>query len=403
MISWELVWLILFLTAGGGLLIVLVLALSAYYQRTHQTKKLRFMIYLAIAFTFSLFMTFTSLIMTSRNEFCANCHEMKPYTEAFKRSVHSQMSCLGCHGGQGVAEFGLHKIKSVKEPYLHLTNSYDIPINGQSELSKEMKPDLCERCHDLTQRKVTAPKNLKIDHAKHKEHGITCPVCHNRVAHPNVTGYEGQPTKSSLPQNLKLVAGFEKNRYYPDRLKMRYCMRCHTGEKGKNKGPKECKVCHPARYEKKSPQNHKVPGFKFSESTGNPDATPANYQPGNDDKKALHAQMAIYDKEYCLSCHEEKKFCYNCHQVEMPHPKKWNKQHGEIGKAGPEKCVMCHGSVNFCDSCHHKYDPSKGKWISDVKGESLHPNVVRERGASFCFECHDPIYCARCHVRGTPE
>ncbi len=180
-------------------------------------------------------------------------------------------------------------------------------------------------------------------------------------------------------------------------------MECHTGEKEKGKGPKECKACHPASYEQKPPENHKVPGFKTSIAGESGGPSMVNARPGNDDKKALHAQMADYDKEYCLSCHEEKTACLSCHQVEMPHPSIWNEEHGKIGQTAPDKCVLCHGTANFCDSCHHDYDPSEGKWLSDVKGESLHPKAVRERGAAVCFECHDPTFCARCHLTGSSQ
>lgn len=402
MITWELVWLMLFLFAAGGLAIVLLLVWAAYYQKIHQTKKLRLMIYLTIGFTLSLFMTFASLVMTSQNEFCANCHEMQPYTKAFEKSVHSQMSCLACHGGQGVVEFLVHKVKSVKEPYLHLTNSYHKPINGSGELSKEMDESLCERCHNLAQRKVTARKDLIINHKKHKKKGIACPVCHNRVAHPDVTLYDGESENKSLPNSLKIVAGFEKKQHYPNRMKMRYCMRCHTGEKDDNKGPKECEACHPPKYIK-PPKNHQVTGFLHSTSTNNGKAEEADYE-GGGGQKALHSQMASFDNEYCQACHDDTKFCIDCHKVEMPHPKtKWKKDHAKIGQESPDKCWTCHGKQNFCDSCHHDYDPVKGPWVSETKGKSYHPTIVRDRGAEFCFGCHAPTYCAHCHVTGKPD
>ena len=27
-----------------------------------------------------------------------------------------------------------------------------------------------------------------------------------------------------------------------------------------------------------------------------------------------------------------------------------------------------------------------------------HPNVVKKTGAQPCFDCHQPTYCANCHV-----
>jgi len=402
MINWELVWFMFFLFAGGGLLIILLMVMSVYFQESHQAKRLRLMLYLSTGLTLTLFMTFASVVITSRNEFCTNCHEMRPDTESFEKSVHSEMSCYGCHGGQGVVGFVVHKVEVMKEPFLHLTNSFEKPINGSSKISEEMEQTVCERCHDLSQRKVTPRKDLIIDHGKHKKKGIACTICHNRVAHPDIKSYESEVKIKPLPKNLKIVAGFEKEQFYPNRTKMRYCMKCHTGESGEKKGPKECKVCHPEQYIK-PPKNHQIAGFVHSASTQNSLAQVELKQPP-DTTKALHSEMASFDKEYCLSCHEETKFCFNCHQTKMPHDKKkWKKEHGAIGKANPEKCYPCHGETNTCSNCHHKYDPKKGPWYTNVRGRSYHPTVVRDRGAAFCFECHPPTYCSHCHVTGSPN
>ncbi len=401
MVNWELVWLIFFLFGAGGLSIVILLVLSSYFQRSHQLRRSRVMLYLSISLALSLVIAFSSVIVTTRNEFCASCHEMQPYTEAFKKSVHSELSCFGCHGGQGFVDFASRKIALVRESYHHLTGSYAKPINSSGKLSKEMNDNICGRCHDLEKRKVTARKDLIIDHNKHRRKKISCTVCHNRVAHPNVK-LSAQEGSTPLPDDLKQVAGFEKEKFYPNRMKMRYCMKCHTGESAKRKAAKECKTCHPDKYIK-PPKNHEIAGFLRPSSEPNSQVTQIAYAEPKAKKRALHAKMASFDKGYCQSCHD-RKFCFNCHKMKMPHPKaKWNKEHGKIGQASPEKCHTCHGKASFCDACHHNYNPMSGPWLSETQGQSYHPVKVRERGAESCFQCHQVTYCAHCHVTASQE
>jgi hypothetical protein len=85
----------------------------------------------------------------------------------------------------------------------------------------------------------------------------------------------------------------------------------------------------------------------------------------------------------------------------MPHPADFAQNHGEIGRTNPGSCEMCHArsaaeaaSGDFCNACHHPQgDP-------DVPWRDQHDDVVGSVGASPCFDCHNPLYCSACHVRG---
>jgi len=84
----------------------------------------------------------------------------------------------------------------------------------------------------------------------------------------------------------------------------------------------------------------------------------------------------------------------------MPHPVGFKAKHDTIARKYPKSCETCHGKGNEgCNSCHHgtamdwTYDPK-------VPWKQQHPAAVQAKGATACFECHDPTYCARCHVRG---
>jgi hypothetical protein len=88
---------------------------------------------------------------------------------------------------------------------------------------------------------------------------------------------------------------------------------------------------------------------------------------------------------------------------------KGNDAHSSLLKAGtvkPQQCLRCHGTASgstteFCDACHHKGSSPTVAWVAKAPGQpSQHPVVVRQNGAQACFACHDPVFCATCHVEG---
>ncbi len=182
-------------------------------------------------------------------------------------------------------------------------------------------------------------------------------MCHNRVGHPGLAGYE----------NFMAMEGC-------------YREECHSLSAGA-KAPGKCEACHTKQFDLK-PKNHKE----------------ADFLPPK------HAKMAKEDKKYCNMCHLGK-FCQDCHGpgMEMPHPAKFvKKEHGQAGKQSPALCQNCHPQVQFCTSCHHKgYDETQGSFARP-EGEkpAQHPILVRAKGAESCFKCHGPTYCAHCHVTG---
>lgn len=291
----------------------------------------------------------TALTLSSTPTFCSFCHEMKEDHLAWSRSSHKNVTCIACHTPPNVVGFLQHKMTAVPELYLHIADAYEKPINKESETSKEIGNEECDQCHKMATLKVTPSPGIIINHKVHADKGITCAACHNRVAHPDMKAYE----------NFLTMDG---------------CFRCH-GLDVKAKAPGKCEACHTKDFDLK-PANHKQPNWVPPE----------------------HSKQAKVNKKNCKTCHQES-FCTNCHGMEMPHPKdnwtKGKKVHATVGKSKPDSCRKCHAQQDFCSSCHHKgYDSTQGPWIK------AHPNLVRATGASACFECHGPTYCAYCHVRG---
>jgi hypothetical protein len=84
----------------------------------------------------------------------------------------------------------------------------------------------------------------------------------------------------------------------------------------------------------------------------------------------------------------------------MPHPEDFRKTHGEAGQKNPNACAKCHGDPkSFCDECHHGKALNR-EYTAGENWRRLHPQTVAETGAQPCFVCHNPTYCAACHVNG---
>mgnify|MGYP005845210879 CR=1 FL=1 len=302
-------------------------------------------------------MTASALTVTSTPIFCGLCHEMTNDHSAWAKSSHKNVTCIACHIPPNIVGFAEHKLAALtKELPSHIDGSYEKPVNKESEVAKELPSENCDLCHKMENRAVNPSPGVMISHKAHIAKGINCTTCHNRVAHPNMEGYENF-------------------------MEMRGCFRCH-GLAADSKAPGKCSTCHPPNFELK-PDNHKAASWLGFTQTA----------------RAEHGQLAKQDRKYCRMCHLES-FCTSCHGLKMPHPAdnwvKGKKEHTILGKSNPAICMKCHlGGENFCAACHHKgYDPSKGSWIK------LHRYQVDAKGAASCFECHGPTYCAYCHVRG---
>jgi hypothetical protein len=237
---------------------------------------------------------------------------------------------------------------------------------------------------------------------------VQCTICHNRTAHVE----DFKPTlvnpKSGHP-----------NTKHEDFMEMTACFRCHSqGEtpEGGLKAPGACIACHPPEFELK-PASHSEAGF-YPEghaqlaSAETSRSRAASATAAGDEAQAEAAERK-YDSEEplgpklppvatineCNTCHTEK-FCSDCHGLPMPHPEDFLKNHGTLGKKDAKVCETCHGDASVsCDACHH--GTSIGlPYTAGPNWDTLHPATVQKTGADVCFDCHNPTYCANCHVNG---
>jgi nitrate/TMAO reductase-like tetraheme cytochrome c subunit len=289
--------------------------------------------------------------LTSSPALCMSCHEMGVRAHAWTESPHANVKCVSCHVPdrpwyafpETLYSRGALVGRDVVKHFAATVSVVDTRPAGVAPMSDAV----CEQCHDPN-RKPTAGLGILIDHPKHAKRNGACVSCHITVAHPK----ESRGTAVSF---------------------MGMCFTCHGLEKGA-KAPATCTLCHPADF-KLRPETH---------TTGK--------------WMKQHGKVKLADPKQCGMCHKQS-FCDGCHGVQMPHPKGWAQRTGHpvAAKRDRDVCAKCHGGkLNMCTMCHHKsYDPAKGTWVQQ------HFNEVRDRGAAFCLqECHSPVTCANCHVKG---
>ena len=344
--------------------------------------------------------------ITSSRWFCAeSCHKVQDDTiTAYQHSSHSEISCMACHMPVNANPliFLLHKAEALGELAQTVTNSYDLPLNKESEVALTMSSAQCNQCHNESKRNITPDPGLKINHDIHAQNNVQCTICHNRIAHNE------DFTPTLVDPKTK-----EPNTKHANFMEMKACFRCHTQENTKDAPGGQCFLCHTLEF-KLIPASHEATGF-FPKGHGtmalaeekrapwmNATATVDAAKSADDPNRFAGTNLPTMDEvNLCSSCHS-KAFCTDCHGVPMPHPKTFVKTHGQYGRANPGVCEKCHGTAaTFCDACHHgqslgyKYDPS-------IPWKAQHPTAVAKTGSAACLKCHNPTYCAVCHVTGKP-
>jgi hypothetical protein len=187
----------------------------------------RYIIWTGVAVLALAAVMIVALGVTSTRWFCSEgCHKVQDDTIlAYQHSTHSNISCMACHMpvGANPIVFILHKAEALGELYMTVTDSFELPLNAESEVSLTMPTKQCTQCHNMQNRVFTPTQGIKIDHPPHAEVNAACPVCHNRVAHK-----EDFDLKLKNPEKQ----GGEPNQKHVDFMSMTACFRCHGLEKG---------------------------------------------------------------------------------------------------------------------------------------------------------------------------
>jgi len=360
--------------------------------------------------------------------FCAEiCHNVQDDSiNSYLNSTHSNVSCVACHYKPGKSPYSLIVSKlgaAISELPPTIMGTYHIPLNPYSEIAMngyKMPSSHCLQCHVGGDRFVTPSPGIIMDHDAHARFDISCAACHNRVGH-NENGIE---LVLSDPET-----GEPATPHY-DFMKMDACYRCHRLEDDGlaafptpfKSASGECAVCHTPDFDL-VPAYHKVD--RFLEDIHGPMAV-------EEDARVRREAVAVaeyFDYKYakyggpkddpesqavkdvpngavintCYTCHEQR-FCDDCHGgVVMPHPPGYSGQpHITEAETHLEACQMCHNGQDACLICHHT-PPNTVEFEYDYSISWLAQHWVpcEVDGAARCFDCHEPTFCAICHVRGS--
>ena len=276
--------------------------------------------------------------------------------------------------------------------YLTITNTYELPLERWLASRAGRRAHglrAVHQCHSEN-REITPAKGIIIDHAIHEENDVHCTVCHNRTAHP---------------EDFELtLAGNEK---HDDFMEMTACFRCH-GHDAEAEAPGDCEPCHPADFELK-PANHFEAGFyeEFGDSAGHAELAARRPRERRRSDTRGGRGRARGEGEHVLPTVESINYCSTCHFPRLLHGLPWRRDaasggfeegHGD-SEATPEVCANCHGpQARRRYGVLQRVPSRRGR-----SGAAVDPAALRGRadaGAEACFECHNPTYCAECHVRG---
>ncbi len=397
----------------------------------------RYIIWTGVVAIVLIAVVIVALGASSTRWFCSEaCHKVQDDSIiAYKRSSHSNISCMACHMPVNAdpVTFVLHKMTALGELYLTVRNDFELPLNADSHvaLSSAMPAEICTQCHSEN-RKVTPSEGIIIDHEIHAEKEVKCTLCHNRVGH-----------REDFELTLKHPVTKEPNRKHYDFMEMTACFRCHSLEKGA-KAPGRCSACHPKDFELKPPSHfekafypkghaelakedvEKVEKAKAAYGKEGKEGKEGDAGKEGEKKSGLDAAHAgggkiegpwaeippVGEVSYCSTCHVKDKFCLNCHGMEMPHSAAFKEPtkpgaedgHPAISKKKADKCELCHQvkKTKFCDDCHHgkKVD---WKFVKTEPWERQHAKTVVNKGVDGCLkQCHQQKFCLDCHTKKQP-
>jgi len=183
-------------------------------------KFLGFLGILALIFSVGMFEFSTSPY------FCASCHIMKPYYQAWKTSKHNHVPCVDCHYPPQVREKLVLKFQALSQVVKYVTRTYS------SKPYAEIDDASCLRkgCHEtrLLQGEVTFKRGIKFDHKPHltdmrRGKKLRCTSCHSQI----VVGNHMEVTESTC-----FLCHFKGTKVGRVENPIGGCGNCHTAPEG---------------------------------------------------------------------------------------------------------------------------------------------------------------------------
>jgi nitrate/TMAO reductase-like tetraheme cytochrome c subunit len=359
--------------------------------------------------------------LTSSSKFCSSCHEMKPEYETWAVSSHSNIQCKECHMGNGITDYAKAKLNGLKQVYMNATDSYTAPI----QMPKPIANAVCEKCHNMKNRQVSAEGDLIIPHDKHLAKGIQCVQCHSGVVHGDISDrnvtFKSDYSKwdSHLAKSMMTMTFTQPQ--------MDTCITCHKARDVSI----ACQTCHSTGME---PKSHTTATFKTQDhgklaEQNIQDCNKCHQYMSDDSIKSMTNTTASQQflntgstKQSTISAQDyakENTFCKKCHTGTRPpsHDANFVNEHGAIAKADKQQCLACHSeqsigtssitsnglvsnaistdssaSAPACSTCH----PASHENVDFRQHHPIDLTGVTQPSAR-CYTCHNEQQCKSCH------
>ncbi len=391
------------------------------------------------------------IAFTNSPTFCKACHEMAPEHTTYVASSHSNLTCVQCHIKPGAVTMVLHKMKSLKEVYYHVTG---IPEQIVSTVDEAVSDENCLQCHSKN-RLVTASGDLKVDHKGHIEEGVPCISCHAGVAHGKI-GVRKLNTEKDRDKYTEETGKLVMTKEYTD-PNMGTCIDCHDKVNNGEKPWKDTAYLVPKNPEEEKEKTEEVNSKKTTDIAATTETTEAKISdsavqdektqdiilqaigkqqkdvklsmacetchkqikvPENhkvSDWSGNHGSTAIQQLDKCLNCHQDSKWIKDVPTGNLDSIIKSNGQDSETSKYTPNLTVGKEQTRNnqFCSACHANRPASHDQSNYWLTGHALNAKTAEQKAE--CFVCHDrekpadgsteakaptDIYCQYCHRTG---
>ena len=312
-----------------------------------------------------MFMAGGMVLMTGTTSFCNSCHVMNEHCDSWKRSSHSEVSCLDCHLQPGFAGYVKGKINGMAQSIDCMVGRIGTKPNATVFDASCLRSG-CHNTEELISAKDIEFKGIRFKHEKHINKvvngvHIACGTCHSH--------FEGDEHISVNTQ---------------------VCFTCHffrSSESDERPVRTKCLTCHELPKEV----------IKRGMVTIN------------------HAEFATYATNCEDSCHKrqiEKKsevaanVCLNCHSFSRDEEIESAELHEAHTTGEKVECFACHGSMFHgptdtpsvaamidCEDCHSQtHNIQRG-----IYGAVAHPkNKDDSRIVSPMFLTH--VDCSSCHI-----
>jgi len=302
----------------------------------------RAIVWLGVALVATFALYGASMVATSSIWFCNDaCHNVHADNKpTYFAGSHSEVSCMACHYPPSMdpAKFAFDRVDKLLDLYPTVAGTFEMPLNEYSHIALKTPSRYCTQCHAMKQRVMTPTTGRIIDHEVHEKAGITCAVCHNRVAHPETREY--------------ILPG---NKHHEDFMTMRACFRCHTQTDtapSEFKAAGACSTCHAPSFDL-TPEDHKTAGKAWLEAVGGGESLHA--------KAAEEDAEAVKEAQSEWAAAEEHFFAREPRVIMRFIDVDTEKPLRVPPVATISACDTCHERETFCEPCHAEYKVPVGE------------------------------------------